>query len=180
MAILDATAQEIVSMTRSECARRGGVAAAAAGVGGVRPDNTAVIIAEVVMGSESWNTYKNTAYKSMTGPRKPEGDKAMTKRTKEHKLKLGGSLEGWNLHLDTRWTMDQPLTWLPPNGNMNKAHFGTLGNMISETFYQPKTKNRDKIKTARKTAKKSSTAAEGSDWNGATSVHGTDFFKTKK
>jgi len=77
--------------------------------------------------------------------------------------------------------MGQPLTWLPPNGDMNKAHFGTLGHMISEAFHQHKMKIRDRIKTAvRKTAKQSSTAAEGSDWNGVTSVHGTDFFKTKK
>ena len=53
MAILDTTAQEIVSLMRSEFRRRGGVAAAAAGVGGVRPDTTASNIAEVVMGSEA-------------------------------------------------------------------------------------------------------------------------------
>jgi len=38
MAILDTTAQEIVSLTRSEFRRRGGVAAAAAGVGVKRPN----------------------------------------------------------------------------------------------------------------------------------------------
>jgi len=99
MAILDATAQEIVSMTRSECARWGGVARAAAGVGGSQPDNTAANIAEAVMGSEAWNTYKNSAYKSMKGPHKPEGDVAMKKRVKERTLKLGGSLAGWTMKL---------------------------------------------------------------------------------
>ena len=48
--------------------------------------------------------------------------------------------------------------------------------MISEAFYQHKAKMRD----AAKTVKKSSTAAEASDWNGVTSVHGADFFKPKK
>ena len=53
--------------------------------------------------------------------------------------------------------------------------------MISEAFHQHKFKNRDKIKNdAKKIDKKSSTAAEASDWNGVTSVHGTDFFTTKK
>jgi len=76
---------------------------------------------------------------------------------------------------------DQPLTWLPPNGDVNAAHLETLGNMISEAFHQHKFKNRDKIKNdAKKIDKKSSTAAEASDWNGVTSVHGTDFFTTKK
>jgi len=53
--------------------------------------------------------------------------------------------------------------------------------MISETFHQQKVDNRNKIKNdAKKIDKKSSTAAEASDWNGVSSVHGTDFFTTKK
>ena len=53
--------------------------------------------------------------------------------------------------------------------------------MISEAFHQHKIKTADKIKNdAKKTDKKSSTATEVSDWNGDTSVHGADFFKTKK
>jgi len=56
-------------------------------------------------------------------------------------------------------------------------HLETLGNMISEAFHQHKVKMRD---ATRKTVKKSSTAAEGTDWNGVTSVHGADFFKPKK
>jgi len=77
--------------------------------------------------------------------------------------------------------MDHILTWLPPNGDVAGAHLDILGNMISEAFHQHKIKNADKIKNAsKKIDKKSSTAAEASDWNGDTSVHGTDFFNTKK
>jgi len=189
MAILDATAQEIVTMTRSECGRQGAAALAAAGGAGPRPDRTAADIAEAVMGSDAWDKYKNSAYKSMTGPRTPEGSTATKKLTKERKLKLKGSLVGWSLqhepqHFageDTHWSMDQPLTWLPSNGDVNAAHLETLGNMISEAFYQHKNKVRAKINNnAKKIDKQSSTAAEASDWNGVTSVHGTDFFTTKK
>jgi len=77
--------------------------------------------------------------------------------------------------------MDHILTWLPPNGDVDGAHLETLGNMISEAFHQHKIKTADKIKNdAKKTDKKSSTATEVSDWNGDTSVHGTDFFNSKK
>jgi len=48
--------------------------------------------------------------------------------------------------------------------------------MISEAFYQHKAN----IKNAAVAVKKSSTAAEASDWNGDTSVHGADFFKPNK
>jgi len=184
MAILETTAQEIVSLTRFEFRRRGGLAAHAAGVGGQRPDTTAANIAEVVMGSEAWTIYKNSAYKSMKGPRKPEGSVACKKRTKERRLKLGSSLAGWTLQhkpehfagTDTHWTMDQTLTWLPPDGDVNNMHLETLGNMISEAFHQHKTK----IFDAKNTVKKASTAAEALDWNGVTSVHGADFFKPRK
>jgi len=71
--------------------------------------------------------------------------------------------------------MDQRLTWMPPDGDVNNAHLGTLGNVISEAFYQHKVKNRNKLRY-----QKSSTAAEASDWNGVTSVHGADFSQTKK
>ena len=111
MAILDATAQEIVTMTRAECGRQGAAAVAAAGLSGPRTDRIAADIAEVVMGSDAWDKYKNSAYTSMTGPRKPQGKTATAQRTKERKLKLKGSLVGWSLqhepqHFageDTRW-----------------------------------------------------------------------------
>ena len=120
----------------------------------------------------------------MHGPRKPHGSTATAKHVKERTLKLKGSLAGWTLQVepehfecaDTRWTMDQPLTWLPPDGNVNHEHLETLGNMISEAFHQHKLKMYD---LARK-FKKSSTVAEASDWIGDKSVHGADFFKPKQ
>ena len=114
MAILDATAQEIVTMTRAECGRRGAAAIAAAGLSGPRTDRTAADIAEAVMGSDAWDKYKNSAYTSMTGPRKPQGKTATAQCTKERKLKLkGSSLQHEPQHFageDTRWSMDQRLT----------------------------------------------------------------------
>ena len=73
---------------------------------------------------------------------------------------------------DTHWTMDQALTWLPPDGNVNHEHLETLGNMISEAFYQHKAKVWD----AAKNSKKTSTVAKASEWMGDTSV-GADLFK---
>jgi len=148
-----------------------------------RVDRTAADIAEAVMGSEAWNAYKNTEYKSMHGPRKPDGSAASTKHTKARRSKLGGSLAGWTLQnepehfagTDTQWTMDQTLTWLPPDTCIHANHLETLGNMISEAFHQHKVKMRN----ARLRAKTSSTTAEGTDWNDDTSVHGADFFKPK-
>ena len=53
--------------------------------------------------------------------------------------------------------------------------------MISEAFHAhwqaKKNKKKDDAKKARKTT---STAAEASEWGGATSVQGNDFFKAKK
>ena len=148
-----------------------------------RTDRTAVDIAEAVMGSEAWNTYKNSDSKNMKGSRKPESKGAYEKRTKARKSKLGGSLAGWTLQnqpehfagTDTEWTMDQTLTWIPPDTCTHDNHIGTLGNMISEAFHQHK-KN---LANARFTAKTSSATAESTDWNDDTSVHGADFFKPK-
>ena len=72
--------------------------------------------------------------------------------------------------------MDHTITWLPPNGDVTGAHVETLGNMISEAFHAHWKAKRDK----KRRPKKSSTAAEASEWGGVTSVHGNDFFKTKK
>jgi len=174
MAITGLSAQAVARLARS----------AMNVVAGSSRDETAADVAKAVMGSEAWNTYKNTDYKSHHGPRKPEGSAACDKRTKARRSKLGGSLEGWTLQndpehfggTDTRWTMGQTLTWLPPDGDVNHEHLETLGNIISEAFHQHKKKIRD---AASKTRKTSSTAAEGTDWNGVTSVHVTDFFKPK-
>jgi len=183
MAITGLSAQELVHLARTAFASAGGTASAiaraerAAVTGitwrGVRPVTTAADLAEAVMGNEAWNTYNNAAYKSMHGPRKPQGSAACDKRTKERRSKLGRSLAGWTLQnepehfagTDTHWTMGQTLTWLPPDGDVNHMHLETLGNMISEAFHQHKAKMRD----ATKTVTKSSTAAEASDWNGVTS-----------
>ena len=120
----------------------------------------------------------------MYGHRKPEGSAASDKRTKERRSKLGETLAGWTLQnepehfagTDTLWTMDQTLRWLPPDGDVTHEHLETLGNMISEAFYQHKSK----MRTVAKKVKKSSTVAEVTVWNGVASVHGADFFKPKK
>jgi len=193
MAITGLSARELVDLARSTFSAAGGaawakacaerVAATGIEVRGRRPFADVADLAEAVMGSEAWDTYKNSNYKSMHGPRKPEGSRPTAKRVKERKLKLKGSLEGWTLQIepqhfagsDTQWTMDQPLTWLPPDGNVNHEHLETLGNMISEAFHQHKMK-----KSNAKRVKKAFTAAETSIWNADTSVHGADFFKPNK
>jgi len=96
MAFTGLSAQELVNLARSAYSAAGGTAsaivraerAAAMGIeigsngGGRRPDTTAANIAEAVMGSEAWNTYKHSEYKSMHGPRKPQSSKFCDKRTK--------------------------------------------------------------------------------------------------
>jgi len=90
-------------------------------------------------------------------------------------------MSGWSLecepehftHVDTLWRMDHKLTWLPPNGDVTGAHVGTLGDMISEAFHAHKRRERE-------ARKKSSTAAESSEWELVTSVKSKDFFKKKK
>ena len=69
----------------------------------------------------------------------------------------------------------------PPNGDVTGAHVETLGNMISEAFHKHKRTEREKrLSDKNKARKKSSTAAEASEWDVVTSVKGNDFFKTKK
>ena len=194
MAMTGLSARELVNIARAAFGSVGGRASAAASCAraaatgietrGRRPVANAADLAEAVMGSEAWDIYKNSAYKSMHGPRKPHGNVPTKKRVKARKLNLKGSLAGWTLQIqpehfageDTQWTMDQSLTWLPPDGNVNHAHLETLGNMISEAFHQHKMKMYDLAKKA----KKSSTVAQASDWIGDTSVRGADFFKPKK
>ena len=194
MVITGLSAQELVDIARACFSTNGGRAAGIAGderlaatgieTRGRRPVANAADVAEVVMGSEAWDAYKNNNFKTMHGPRKPQGSRATTKRLKDRKLQLKGSLEGWTLQIepehfagtDTKWTMDQPLTWLPPDGNVNHRHLETLGNMISEAFHQHKMK----MYNEEKKVKKSFTAAESSEWNGDKSVHGADFFKPNK
>jgi len=194
MAMTGLSAQELVNIVRAAFSSAGGrgaadacaarVAATGIETRGRPPVTTAADVAEAVMGSEAWDVYKNSAYKSMYGPRKPHGKVKTVKRVKERKFKLNGSLAGWTLKIepehfagtDTQWTMDQPLTWLPPDGHVNHEHLETLGNMISEAFHQHKDKKYDKAHRV----KKSSTVAEVSDWIGDKSVHGADLFKPKK
>jgi len=198
MAITGLSAQELVDIARAAFravgAPIGGRATAtvyaqrlaATGIEtrGRPPVANAAAVAEAVMGSEAWNVYKNSIWSTMHGPRKPQGSGNMEKRLKERKKKLKGAMVGWTLHIepehfagtDTQWTMDQHLTWLPPNGDVNHRHLETLGDIISEAFHQ----HRIKMKNDQKKVKKSSTAAESSQWNGDKSVHGSDFFKPKK
>ena len=125
----------------------------------------------------------------MKGPRRPHGRDPTESRVAERRKALGGGLSKWSLlhepeHFageDTLWTMDDTLTWLPPDGDVTGAHVETLGNLISETFHAHWRAENSKKKDAEKKARKpSSTAAEASEWGGATSVQGNDFFKAKK
>jgi len=151
MAITGLSVQELVRLAHSNAGKVGGrasviVTAERLGIElrGLPPVTTAADLAEAVMGSEAWVAYKNSEFKQMKGPRKPHGVTSTKKHAKKRKLKLKGSLAGWTLQVepehfagvDTRWTMDQTLTWLPPEGNVNHEHLETLGNMISEAFYQ--------------------------------------------
>jgi len=188
MAITGLAAQEFVTLARSTFGAAGGAAAAAAGKGGP-PRNDVDKFAETVMGRDAWDTYKNSEYKSMKGPRAPDGSGPTKRRVAERKAKLGGSMTGWSRQhepeyfegQDTLWNMDDTLTWLPPNGDVNGAHVETLDNLISEAFHRHKAAVGDKKRNdAKKEVKKSSTAAEASEWGEDTSVHGIDFFKTKK
>ena len=188
MAVTGLTAQQLVALARKDVASAGGIAAAAAGASG-RPRNDVDKFAEAVMGRDAWDTYKNSNYKSMKGPRAPAGPGPTKRYVAERKAKLGGSMIGWSLQYepeyfegqDTLWNMDDTLTWLPPNGDVNGAYVETLGNLISEAFHRHKAAVGDKKRNdAKKEVKKSSTAAEASEWGEDTSVHGIDFFKTKK
>jgi len=102
----------------------------------------------------------------------------MEKHIVARNKKFGGTLAGWSLkrepeHFageDTRWTMDHTITWLLPNGDMTVAHVETLGNMISEALHKHKKAEKDKrTADAKKARKKSSTAAEASEWGLVTS-----------
>jgi len=76
--------------------------------------------------------------------------------------------------------MDDTLARLPLNGDVTRAHVETLGDMISEAFYAHKIKEDNKRRAEAKEArKKSSTAAESSEWGLVTSVKSNDFFKTR-
>ena len=179
MAITGLTTQELVHFARSACGAVGGVARAATGF--LRPcfSNVAAI-AEAVMGHDAWEAYKNSKYKSMKGPRAPQGSVATLKRVKIRNKKHVGSMAKWTLQhepepfagQDTLWTMDDTFTWLPPAGDAHAPHIETLREMISEAFHNHwlavKSK---KHNDAKKTAKMTSTATEGLQWDGATSVN---------
>ena len=77
--------------------------------------------------------------------------------------------------------MDDALTWLPPNGDVTGAHVETLGDMISEAYHAHKRREGELRRAEAKEArKKSSTAAESSEWGLVTSVKSNDFFKARK
>ena len=204
MAITGLSAQELVRIARTDAGTAGGRASAIAGaertaatgieMRGTRPDTTAADLAESVMGSDAWVVYKNSKRSQLKGPRQPSGITASKTHVRERKLKLNGTLAGWTLQvepehfagIDTRWTMEQTLTWLPPDGTVNHEHLETLGNMISEAFHQHKMAVYDAARSAKKRStvaqaseKKRSTVAQASEWMGDTSVR-ADFFKPKK
>jgi len=174
MLITGLTAQKLIELVRSFAGSRGGAAKAGRGY------SNCAAVAEAVMGHDAWETYKNSNYKSMTGPRAPQGSVATNKRVKIRNKKMGGSMTKWTLQhepepfagQDTRWTMDDKFTWLPPDGDGSAAHIETLGDMISEAFHNHKLALWQKTtKDAKKAAKMTSTAAEVSQWDGATSVN---------
>jgi len=77
--------------------------------------------------------------------------------------------------------MDDTLTWLPPDGDVTGAHVRTLGDMISEAFHAHKKREREaRLKEAKEARKKSSTAAESSEWDLDTSVKKQGFLQGKK
>jgi len=174
MAITGLTAQKLLDLARAAVASLGGHAK------GARTYSNSAAVAESVMGHDAWETYKNSKYKSMKGPRAPQGSVATLKRVKIRNKKHGGSMAKWTLQhepepfagQDTLWTMDDTFTWLPPAGDAHAPHIETLGEMISEAFHNHwmavKSK---KYNDAKKTAKMTSTATEGSQWDGATSVN---------
>ena len=95
MVIMDATAQEIVTMARSERGKLGAATREAnVAATGVRKAcfSNAAAIAEAVMGRDAWYTYKNSEYKSMKGPRAPQGPGPTKKRVSARNKKMGGSM----------------------------------------------------------------------------------------
>jgi len=174
MFITGLSARELVKLVRLA-----GVTAARYASAG-RTHSNCADIAEAVMGRDAWEAYKNSNYKSMKGPRAPKGSGATKKRVRIRNQKIGGSMAKWTLQHapepfageDTRWTMDERFTWLPPDGDLHAPHIETLGDMISEAFHNHKTAEYDKkLNDAKRAAKMTSTAAEVSQWDGATSVH---------
>jgi len=177
MAITGLTAEALADLARS----------AVGALGGHPAYSNCAAVAEAVMGPDTWETYKTSKYKSMKGPRAPQGMVATAKRVKIRNKKHGGSMANWTLHpepapfagQDTRWNMNDTFTWIPPDGDVRAPHIETLGEMISEAFHNHWTaikskRNKDKKKHARqtaKTAKMTSTATEGSQWDGPNSVH---------
>ena len=139
--ILGISARNVVKMARSEMGA----------LGGQPRTSPAREISEAVMGRIAWDVYKNLEYKRMTGSRKPTGSTASAKLVTARNKKMGGSMSGWTLEnepehftgVDTRWRMDDRLTWLPLDGDVTGRHIGTLGDMISEAFYAHKRKERE-------------------------------------
>ena len=183
MAITGLTAQTLVDLAR-----------AAVSALGRRPAySSCAAVAEAVMGHDAWETYKNSKYKSMKGPRAPQGSVATLKRVTIRNKKHGGGMANWTLQpepepfagQDTRWTMDDTFTWMPPDGDERAPHIETLGEMISEAFHHhwiavkgkaKREKDKDAKKTVKMTkmaatAKMTSTATEVSQWDGPNSVN---------
>ena len=174
MAIKGLTAQALVDLARAAGAALGGHAR------GDRTYSTCAAVAEAVMGHDAWATYKNSNYKSMKGPRAPQGSVATLKRVRIRNKKHGGSMAKWTLQhepepfagQDTLWTMDDTFTWMPPDGDVHAPHIETLGEMISEPFHNHWSAVRNKkIKDKMRTSKMTSTATEVSQWDGANSVN---------
>jgi len=174
MAITGLTARGLVHLAR----------AAAGALGRHSVYSNCAAVAEAVMGHDAWQTYKNSLYKSMKGPRAPQGSVATGTRVRIRNKKHGGGMANWTLQpepepfagKDTRWTMDDTFTWMPPDGDVREPHIETLGEMISEAFHNhwmviKNKKFKDKYRDAKKKSKMTSTATEGSQWDGPNSVN---------
>ena len=93
-------------------------------------------------------------------------------------------MTGWTLEcepehfkdVDTKWRMDDTLTWLSPDGDPSKTLVEMLGNMISEAFHA----HTKKVRYSRM-SRSVSTVTESTEWETVKSVNSkTDFFGKKK
>jgi len=152
--------------------------------GGRKCTSPAREIAEAVMRRIAWDAYKHSNYKNMKEPRKPIGSAALDKHRSARNTRLGGSMTGWTLEcepehfkdVDTKWRMDDTLTWLSPDGDPSKTLVEMLGNMISEAFHA----HTKKVRYSRM-SRSVSTVTESTEWETVKSVNSkTDFFGKKK
>ena len=83
--------------------------------------------------------------------------------------------------VDTKWHMDDKLTWLSPDGDHTKTFAGTLGEMISEAFHSHAKSKHNTANHAKNYRKFSiGTVCEISEWETDTKVNSNRDFSGKK